>query len=353
MSSDRGIKPGPRRARGLLAAAALAVGSVGVLASVAMGAVVPEAPALPSPPPEAEPALGVLTPAWEATGGGVCGALGAALSLAGVLGPTIEPAVYGVSPVPLPSVPGVGVTEEVLAALQLSFRVQSYSCSLFPLQEERTMCAADEEVAAAVEGLPDDVPSDAVVTSVDSLTPAPVGMGLDTIRATERPLGSPTDAPGHAETELGCETHDAWGTAGPGLDGDAPGGPTSGTGAPDALTAPDVPLAAPPGADGDPTVPGSGPASGARPDGQLRSSPLAAAATSGADDQSASSAGAAPGAGVPDGHDDLALVGDAAAATTGDISAWGWIAVVAALSLLAASFLAPSEAIAAHREGPA
>jgi len=130
-----------------MAAAAFAV----LLATPAATAqILPPPPAIPAPPAELKPLLELLSgPGGLVTEPG-CAALGTVLGLGALVIPGLPGTIEAQTGLSLAGLP-IDLQPELLSLVNTLLFVQGSGCGLLPLAAERTVCAPDDALSAALE----------------------------------------------------------------------------------------------------------------------------------------------------------------------------------------------------------
>lgn len=133
--------------------ARIALGALAALlllsTTVARAQVLPPPPPIPEPPEELQPLLEVLAPVGGTVTQPGCAALGTVLGLGALAIPGLPGTIEQQTGLPLSSLP-IALQPELLAFVNTLLYVQGSGCGLLPLAAERTVCASDDEFAAAV-----------------------------------------------------------------------------------------------------------------------------------------------------------------------------------------------------------
>ncbi len=157
----------------------------------ARGELVPPAPAIPDTPAELDPLLELLAPVGGVLAQPGCAGLGTVLGLGTVVIPGIPGTLEQVG-VPLSVLP-IALHPELLAIVDTLLFVQGSGCGLLPLAAERTVCASDDDLAAAADQLRAGLNLPGLPLQVGDFVPSPVptaGAVVDTVQVLAR-LGVP------------------------------------------------------------------------------------------------------------------------------------------------------------------
>ncbi len=109
----------------------------------------PPPPAIPTPPEQLEPLLEILSgPGGVVTEPG-CAVLGTLLGLGTLVIPGLPGTIEAQTGIPLSTLP-IALQPELLGVANTLLFVQGSGCGLLPLAAERTVCASDDDIAAAM-----------------------------------------------------------------------------------------------------------------------------------------------------------------------------------------------------------
>jgi hypothetical protein len=171
--------------RARLTFAAVALVALVVLATpVAQADLLPPPPAIPTPPEELQPLLELLAgPGGIVTEPG-CAVLGTVLGLGAIVVPGLPGTIEAQTGLALSGLP-VALQPELLSLVNTVLFVQGSGCGLLPLAAERTVCATDDDLAASLAQVREQLSLPGLPVKVGDFVPVPAptaGSIVDTFR---------------------------------------------------------------------------------------------------------------------------------------------------------------------------